>query len=172
MIGFTDDALEKMHEYAWPGNVRELRNVVERAVVLGTRAALDASDIWLSSLETFAVKDGKLNYGYQPQSLDAMEKEHIGKTLEYTAWNKSQAAAILNIEARPSIEDQGLRPETLSPKGAARLALRRNKLATGVPVLGPSRPPPSAWWRGSSPWRPHPLGSWAWQWFQEPGAIG
>jgi transcriptional regulator with GAF, ATPase, and Fis domain len=97
-VGFTDDALQKMLEYAWPGNVRELRNVVERAVVLGTRAALDASDIWLSSLETPAAKDGKLNYGYQPRSLDAMEKEHIHKTLEYTAWNKSQAAAILNIE--------------------------------------------------------------------------
>jgi Nif-specific regulatory protein len=97
-IGFTDDALQKMQEYAWPGNVRELRNVVERAVVLGTRAALDASDIWLSSLEAPATGDGNVNYRYQPQSLDAMEKEHIGKTLEYTAWNKSQAAAILNIE--------------------------------------------------------------------------
>ncbi len=34
--GFTPAALQKMEEYHWPGNVRELRNVVERAVALGT----------------------------------------------------------------------------------------------------------------------------------------
>ena len=49
--GFTPAALDKMQEYHWPGNVRELRNVVERAVALGTDPMLDAPDIWLSSLE-------------------------------------------------------------------------------------------------------------------------
>src|SRR5262249_39795420 len=34
--GFTPAALKKMQEYHWPGNVRELRNVVERAVALGS----------------------------------------------------------------------------------------------------------------------------------------
>ena len=34
--GFTPAALRKMEEYNWPGNVRELRNVVERAVALGS----------------------------------------------------------------------------------------------------------------------------------------
>ncbi|HKB42513.1 MAG TPA: sigma 54-interacting transcriptional regulator, partial [Gemmataceae bacterium] len=49
--GFTPAALKKMEEYHWPGNVRELRNVVERAVALGTGPTIDAPDIWLSSLE-------------------------------------------------------------------------------------------------------------------------
>ena len=49
--GFTPAALQKMEEYHWPGNVRELRNVVERAVALGSGPMLDAADIWLSSLE-------------------------------------------------------------------------------------------------------------------------
>ena len=35
---------------------------------------------------------------YQPVSLEEVEKQHILRTLEHTDWNKSQSAAILNIE--------------------------------------------------------------------------
>ena len=31
---FSDNALEKLHNYTWPGNVRELRNCIMRAVIL------------------------------------------------------------------------------------------------------------------------------------------
>src|SRR5207237_940192 len=69
--GFTDAALKKMEEYHWPGNVRELRNVVERAVALGLGPTIDASDIWLSSLET----NGPLpltqpSTAYEPMALE------------------------------------------------------------------------------------------------------
>ena len=88
-----------MEEYHWPGNVRELRNVVERAVALGLGPMLDAQDIWLSSLEAGGpVPLVQQPPAYQPLSLEAIEKEHILRTLQYTEWNKSQAASILNIE--------------------------------------------------------------------------
>src|SRR6056300_962325 len=32
---FSDQALEKLHDYPWTGNVRELRNVIERLMILG-----------------------------------------------------------------------------------------------------------------------------------------
>jgi len=94
--GFTPAALAKMEDYHWPGNVRELRNVVERTVVLGLGPVLDASDIWLGSLEL----DSPTTEGsaYQPLSMEIVEKQHILRTLQHTDWNKSQAAAILNIE--------------------------------------------------------------------------
>jgi Nif-specific regulatory protein len=60
---------------------------------------LDASDIWLSSLEiTVAAAPVAGEAGYRPMSLEEIEKEHILKTLNHTDWNKSQAARILNIE--------------------------------------------------------------------------
>ena len=96
--GFTPAALKKMEEYHWPGNVRELRNVVERAVALAGGPFLDASDIWLSSLETGAAAPAGTLPEYAPVSLEEVEKEHIRKTLAHTDWNKSQAAAILQIE--------------------------------------------------------------------------
>jgi Nif-specific regulatory protein len=97
--GFTPAALRKMEEYHWPGNVRELRNVVERAVALGAGPAIDAADIWLSSLESGGpLPLTAVALAYQPLSLEEIEKQHILNTLQHTDWNKSQAASILNIE--------------------------------------------------------------------------
>ena len=96
--GFTPAAMRKMEEYHWPGNVREIRNVVERAVALGTAPMIDAQDIWLSSLEASRPPMPALADAYEPLSLDEVEKRHIERTLAHTDWNKSQAAAILHIE--------------------------------------------------------------------------
>ncbi|HEV3446084.1 MAG TPA: sigma 54-interacting transcriptional regulator [Gemmataceae bacterium] len=97
--GFTPAAIKKMEEYHWPGNVRELRNMVERAVALGTGPTLDAADVWLSSLEAGGpVPLTREAPVYNPVSLEEIEKEHILHTLAHTDWNKSQAATILNIE--------------------------------------------------------------------------
>jgi DNA-binding NtrC family response regulator len=97
--GLTDDALQKLTSYRWPGNVRELRNVVERAVALGTGPTLDASDIWLSEIDIGLQSGGGSRVlVYKPESLEEVEKRHILETLRHTDWNKSQAAAILGIE--------------------------------------------------------------------------
>jgi Nif-specific regulatory protein len=97
--GFTAAAMEKMQAYHWPGNVRELRNVVERAVALGTGPMIDAQDIWLSSLDSSGPQPIlQSTNSYRPLTLDEVEKEHILQTLQHTDWNKSQAASILQIE--------------------------------------------------------------------------
>src|SRR5262249_49023671 len=41
--GFTPEAMQKLTGYHWPGNVRELRNVIERAVALGSGPELDTA---------------------------------------------------------------------------------------------------------------------------------
>ncbi|MCC6419880.1 MAG: sigma 54-interacting transcriptional regulator [Gemmataceae bacterium] len=97
--GFTPAALKKMETYHWPGNVRELRNVVERAVALGTGPVLDTQDVWLSSAEAGGPAPmASEEPVYEPLSMDEVEKRHIRRTLEHTDWNKSQAASILGIE--------------------------------------------------------------------------
>lgn len=92
--GFTPPALKKMQDYDWPGNIRELRNVVERAVALGSGPTIDTEDVFLSSLKLDAGPVGE----YRDRSLADIEKEHITATLNHTDWNKSQAATILGIE--------------------------------------------------------------------------
>jgi transcriptional regulator with GAF, ATPase, and Fis domain len=93
--GFSDAAMEKLMRYDWPGNVRELRNVIERAVVLGTEDVISEKDILLSTL---AAPPSIATGEYRPITLDEMEREHIAATLAHTEWNKSQTATILGIE--------------------------------------------------------------------------
>src|SRR5207248_2004629 len=94
--GFTGAALEKLQAYRWPGNVRELKNVIERAVALGSGPQIDAADIWLSDLGAGGPAVGA--HAFKPESIEEVEKRHILETLKHTDWNKSQAAAILGIE--------------------------------------------------------------------------
>jgi Nif-specific regulatory protein len=96
--GFTDSAAAKLKGYHWPGNVRELRNVIERAVALGSGPTLDAADIWLSELDMAAPVVGASPGVYRPESLEEVEKKHIQETLRHTEWNNYQAAAIMCIE--------------------------------------------------------------------------
>jgi transcriptional regulator with GAF, ATPase, and Fis domain len=95
--GFTPAAVQKMEAYHWPGNVRELRNVVERAVALSNGPMLDAPDVWLSSLEATRPPE-EATATYEPMTLEHIERIHIERTLEYTEWNKSRTAEILDIE--------------------------------------------------------------------------
>lgn len=98
---FTADALRKLEDHTWPGNVRELRNIVERAVALGSGPLLDVQDIWLGTGDLLSTPGGSGIAAAPPYlalSLDEVEKRHIRATLEHTGWNKSQAASILGIE--------------------------------------------------------------------------
>ena len=41
----TPEALSLLVSYSWPGNIRELENVIERCMVTGTKAVIDAADL-------------------------------------------------------------------------------------------------------------------------------
>jgi len=111
-MGFHPAAAQILMEYRWPGNVRELKNVIERAVVLGTEPLIREQDMLLSQLktmgETRTIAVGKKNAVdkqednkddlFIPLSAAEAERDHIIRTLAYTSWNKSRAAKLLNIE--------------------------------------------------------------------------
>ena len=50
-----------------------------------------------------------------PISIEQMEKEHILATLEWTKWNKSQAAQLLGIE-RSTLDRKLKKYETTRPE--------------------------------------------------------
>jgi two-component system response regulator AtoC len=106
--GITDEAEECLLNYAWPGNVRELKNVVERAVLLGT-----ASKVTLDSLPPALRRGKRVCRSATPEgvvipipsagiTLADAEKVLLKSVLEMTGWNKSRAARMLKI-SRPRL---------------------------------------------------------------------
>ncbi|MDR2706137.1 MAG: sigma 54-interacting transcriptional regulator [Planctomycetaceae bacterium] len=99
--GFDPDAMRVLMNYRWPGNIRELKNVVERAVVLGSGTNVHEQDLLLSTLNTTGETDMRRDDPkdvFIPLSLEDMERNHIIRTLEHVQWNKSIASKQLGIE--------------------------------------------------------------------------
>jgi PAS domain S-box-containing protein len=85
--------LEHLRQYAWPGNVRELQNVIERAVILSPGRLLEIPPL-APARGGSGMEAGRL------RTLEAVEREHILRTLTETGWRISGvngAAAILGM---------------------------------------------------------------------------
>jgi transcriptional regulator with PAS, ATPase and Fis domain len=82
-------ALDLLLSYPWPGNVRELENAIERALVIGRGAEIQASDF------PFQLHPAEASAG---RTLEDVERGHIERVLEETSWNLSRASRILDID--------------------------------------------------------------------------
>ena len=80
-------------DYSFPGNVRELKNMVERAMIV-------CDDDHLS-ITHFLFNRDKISKNHESETemldLELTEKDMIIKALERSGYNKSKAAALLNI---------------------------------------------------------------------------
>jgi Nif-specific regulatory protein len=99
LLGVQPEAMELLMRHDWSGNVRELRNVIERAVVLGTDITIGISDLSLSPISVKpSLTPTSAELAFQPSTLEQLEKAHILATLEHVGGNKSKAAQLLGIE--------------------------------------------------------------------------
>lgn len=104
--------IEAMKAYDWPGNVRELENVLRRSMILSRGNILEMDTCMLQTGGYPAQGASEPAGGEEPQSLEAMERDHILKTLRYTGGNFGEACKILGITRptlRKKISDYGLR---------------------------------------------------------------
>ena len=92
--GVTEGGLRALLDYDWPGNVRELENAIERAVVTARATMLAEEDFaFLHSARESAPWVVPPNI-----SLQDLERQAIAATLERTAGNIKEAAAVLGID--------------------------------------------------------------------------
>jgi len=75
------EALAQLTAYSWPGNIRELQNLIERAVILSRGSVLEVP---LGEIKKPA-NEILVNHG-GPVTLEALEREHIIKTLREAGW--------------------------------------------------------------------------------------
>ena len=112
-MGRRIDTIDKgyiaaLERHAWHGNVRELRNVVERSLIMAEGNALTVG--CLSPEFHAASCDGSVP---DSMALDALERPHILRVLEYTKGNKAEAARLLGIGIATlyrKLESYGMKP--------------------------------------------------------------
>jgi DNA-binding NtrC family response regulator len=110
--GIAPEAQEAMKRYPWPGNVRELRNMIERAVLLGTGHFLRREDLFPEGTmgregegargrvaasprhpvtpSPFCLPEGGVN-------LEQLEKEMVVQALAAAGGNRTKAARLLGM---------------------------------------------------------------------------
>ena len=119
VIGFSEEALDRLRRHSWPGNVRELENAVERAVTLCRGRTVEAGDLPALALgarvdlirRALPADSGVVAERPPPvlqpdfaaggpdafPSLRDLELQHIEQALLLFSGNRSRASAALGI---------------------------------------------------------------------------
>ncbi len=105
--GIAPDAIDALEKFNWTGNIRELRNMIERAVLLGSGTLLTLDQLGLeASLPAAecpppAGQAGLPVLSYPgidlPAMIQSIEKEYFEQALRITGGNTSKAAKLLNL---------------------------------------------------------------------------
>jgi len=105
--GISPEAEKALMAYRWTGNVRELKNLIEKAVLIGTEPVLEIKDLGIERLqktETLKQEKGKSAFTPLPaEGIDlasvqrSLEKFYIEEAFKMAGGNESKAARLLNI---------------------------------------------------------------------------
>jgi Nif-specific regulatory protein len=91
----SPQTMDLLLKYPWPGNVRELRNIIERALVLGSKDRILPEHL---PLEVQMVEKKSYPQAQKNLPLREMEKQHITEVLQAVKGNKTKAASLLGID--------------------------------------------------------------------------
>lgn len=81
--------MDLITHHHWKGNIRELKNIMERVVILAEDNTINGG---LLPLEFHHEQ-----HAYDPFNMQALEKQHIYKVLNYAKGNKAETARLLGI---------------------------------------------------------------------------
>jgi len=96
--GVAADAMAAMRSYDWPGNIRELEHTIERAVLLGKETLIGMDDLPVAMSKKATLEILMVQGIAEQFSLADLEREYIGKVLESTQGNKTEAAKLLGVD--------------------------------------------------------------------------
>jgi transcriptional regulator with PAS, ATPase and Fis domain len=116
---FSPESLSLMQTYHWPGNIRELESTVARAALSAPGRVIRDSDVEFLHAQEAPTQEAPARM----PSLREAEKSHIVRVLEAVAWNKKEAARVLDISRGTlyrKIVEYNLEPEAGSTKNRIR----------------------------------------------------
>lgn len=112
-IRMTTAARDALLHYNYPGNFRELENILERAVALAANNIIEVEDLQIHT-EPMSLDEGidvvendstglplfQMGHTQLQDYLDEVERQILSQALEYTRYNRTQAAKVLGISFR------------------------------------------------------------------------
>ena len=113
-IKMTSAARQALLHYNYPGNFRELENILERAVALASNHTIDVDDLQINTQpmvldgEHFSLAEHnasglptfQMGHMQLQDYLDDVERQILQQALDYTKYNRTQAAKVLGISFR------------------------------------------------------------------------
>ena len=115
----SPEAIGLLQRYPWPGNIRELESTVSRAALSAPGRVIRDTDVEFLHTHTAPASETPPRL----PTLAEAERLHIQRVLEAVAWNKKEAARVLEISRGTlyrKIEGYALDRETLSRNRTAR----------------------------------------------------
>jgi DNA-binding NtrC family response regulator len=94
---FSEEAVTKLQGYPWPGNIRELESTVSRAALSAPGRVIRDGDIEFLHAHMSPKPGSPTGAKAGLPSLRDAERTHIQRVLEAVAWNKKEAARVLEI---------------------------------------------------------------------------
>ena len=94
-------AMARLLRYSWPGNARELQNAIQRGVILARNNLLTIDELppRVAGLEFSGVR--MLTEAVEKRvSLEQLEHDYVRAVLDAVNGNKTEAAAILQIDRK------------------------------------------------------------------------
>ena len=98
--GFSPSALRYLEGRAWPGNIRELENVIERSVILADGNVIERENLTLEADHGPGDPGDGLFEGEWKAAKLRFEAAYVGKTLQASGGNISEAARLAGIDRR------------------------------------------------------------------------
>ncbi|MDF1662682.1 MAG: sigma-54 dependent transcriptional regulator [Planctomycetota bacterium] len=101
--GLTSEALERLDSYHWPGNVRELKNVVERAMILGSGELITEDNLPQLASQPKAIPTQQASvagpYQLPPDgiNLEELERDLLIQALRRANGVKTKAGRLLGL---------------------------------------------------------------------------
>ncbi|MBP6831273.1 MAG: sigma-54-dependent Fis family transcriptional regulator [Deltaproteobacteria bacterium] len=101
ILGFSEEAMQRLMAWSWPGNVRELEHAVERAVVLCRGERIEVEQLPGPMIVGSArSKEAEGRPVIPGSSIAELERYAILETLRAVGGSTSKAAKLLGVSAR------------------------------------------------------------------------
>lgn len=97
--GLSPEVMTIFRKYDWPGNLRELRNVIKRSVLLTSEGLISKQMLPDDMVEALTQQTKRKDSDLKAMN-ESNERELIIKVLQEVKYNKSKAAARLNIDRK------------------------------------------------------------------------